>query len=121
MANQFTDRFGTPIATGDRVVLCFGTQNGGAHMSEHVVAGIIPLVPHRNARSEFDFMREDQRNQGSPTHFRRAQGSYQQPTAPDPSKLFVLQYEQFQSGYGSRPDKTVKRAYDRVCDVIKVP
>lgn len=134
---MFTDRFGSPLNVGDRVVIALSAGRGSAEMKEVTVAGIVPLLPHRD-RTEpkrerwdyrtntshgdilgFYYMREDQQGKRNATSFYRAKD-----TTPD--KLYVLQYWQ-EARWDSptrgvkKGDLTKRQSFDRVNDVIKVP
>jgi hypothetical protein len=133
---QYTDRFGSPLSVGDRIVVALAAGRGGAKLFETRVAGLVPLVPHRdkteprrayvpapkgspfNTRGSrmgeiegFYYMRVDQDRNSRPTEFYKSKD-----TTPD--KLFVLQYEKrnFSGDYTG-----AKQAFDRVEDVVKVP
>lgn len=135
---MFTDRFGSPLNLGDRIVVAVPSGNSSATLQETVVVGLIPLVPHRDntePRKEkvydhttkryvetskiagYHYMRADQDAQMGPTDFYR-------PANTPLDKLFVLQYQQYARYDWSGKKKgepTRKQAFDRVMDVVKVP
>lgn len=133
---MFTDRFGSPLNIGDRVVVPAKTRyagKGASTLRESKILGIVPLIPHCTqtepkmervykraqpplSRGEwvktgkiegFYYMREDQQANAHPTEF------YRDKECPQ-DKLFVIQYEW-------PVDSGQKRSFDRAEDVIKVP
>jgi len=133
---QYTDRFGSPLNVGDRVVIALSAGRGSAEMKEVTVAGIVPLLPHRDKTEPkrrydrqagnyageilgFYYMREDQQAQRHATSFYRDKDTPQ-------DKLYVLQY--WQEARWDSPSRGVKKgdltkrqSFDRVMDVVKVP
>jgi hypothetical protein len=132
---QYTDRFGSPLAVGDKIVVAVHSGRSSATMKDTTVAGLVPLIPFRNKpprREHYDFktntysgpivgyyyMREDQQNKRNPTEF------YRKADTPQ-DKLYVLQYQNYASydaynGAWKKGDPIRVQSFDRVMDVIKV-
>lgn len=132
---MFTDRFGSPLAVGDKIVVALHSGRSSAELREVTIAALIPLIPHwkqnepkmekvyDSQRKEWVktgkvasrcYMREDQQAKLGPREFWRDEGI-------DPSKLFVLQYEYTFRNWRGDYEETRKQAFDRVTDVVKVP
>ena len=136
---MYTDRFGSPLNVGDKIVAAFGAGRGSAELRETEIVGIVPLIPHRDRtepRRKYDYttksyakeiegffyMRADQQNQYGPTEFYRPKDTPQ-------DKLFILQYQQYGRDYnaplgrdGKYPRVPTKKGnFERVNDVVKVP
>lgn len=132
---QYTDRFGSPLSVGDKIVVAVTGGRSSAELKETVIAGIVPLIPHRDKteprREHYDYqtatysgpiighhyMREDQQAKRNPTDFYRE-------ASVGPDKLFVLQYQNYADydwGKVKKGDPTKRQSFDRVLDVIRVP
>ena len=134
---QYTDRFGQPLAVGDKIVVAVGAGRGSAELRETEIVGIVPLIPHRTETTKYGYdyqtksftnevlgyyyMREDQQHKPGPTKFYRPKGT-------PPEQLFVLQYQLYGRDYGAAkvdgeyPIVATKvQSFDRVKDVVKVP
>jgi hypothetical protein len=132
---QYTDRFGSPLTVGDKIVVALGAGRSSAHLVEKEIAAIIPLIPHRDRpepkREHYDYqtntysgavlghyyMREDQANKRHATEFYR-------PVDTTPDKLFVIQWQNFADydwGATKKGDPTKRQSFDRINDIVKVP
>ena len=112
---HYTDRYGSPLNVGDRIVIALSKGRSSAHMYDTKVVALIPLVPHRDrlgapGRNDYEtLMREDQGNKPYP-------GEYHVHKDTPPDKRFVIQYEKL--NWKGEPRK---QAIDRVMDIVKVP